>query len=244
MDSNFFTSRVLDIADSSQKNSVPKFLGFLTGDEAAKATEILKKENIKFSFFGGYDSAERVYLACLPDWCESADFPIEALTFSFRKEYELTHRDFLGSLMALGLAREKIGDILVEKSRAVAFVSENIANHIISQIEKVGRVGVMVTKGFETPLPCLSILSDFVSTASSVRLDCVISAICGISRGKSVSFIEEGLVTINSVMCNKPTRMVRNDDKITVRGKGKFIISSTDELSKKGKIILKYKKYI
>lgn len=244
MDSNFFLSRVFDVAESCEKNCIPKFLGFLTSQEASIANDALKKRNIRYSFFGGYDEAERVFLACLPEWCEETDFPITPITFSFRKEDELSHRDFLGSLMALGLTREKIGDILVEKGRAVAFVSDNIAEHIISQIYKVGRVGVTLNKGYYSPLPSLSTLADFTITATSARLDCIISAICGYSRNKAIEIIEAGLVSVNSIMSNKITKTVVDNDKIAVRGKGKFIICSTDERSKKGKIILKYKKYV
>jgi len=244
MDSNFFLSRVFDVAESCEKNCIPKFLGFLTSEEASIAADALKKRNIRYSFFGGYDEAERVFLACLPEWCDDAVFPITPITFSFRKEDELSHRDFLGSLMALGLTREKIGDILVEKGRAVAFVSENIAEHIISQIDKVGRVGVSLNKGCVSPLPSLSTLADFTITATSARLDCIISAICGYSRNKATEIIEAGLVSVNSIMSNKITKTVVDNDKIAVRGKGKFIICSTDERSKKGKIILKYKKYV
>ncbi len=244
MDSNFFVSRVFDVAESADKNCIPKFLGFLTGEEAATAADALKKRNVRFSFFGGYDEAERVYLTCLPEWCDEVEYPITPITFSFRKEDELSHRDFLGSLMALGLTREKIGDILVEKGRAVVFVSSTIAEHIISQIDKVGRVGVTLNKGCDFPLPSLSELADFSITATSARLDCIISAICGFSRKKAVEIIEAGFVSINSVMCDKVTKIVKENDKITVRGKGKFIICSTDERSKKGKIILKYKKYV
>lgn len=244
MDSNFFLSRVFDVAESAQKNCVPKFLGFITGEEAAKATEALKKRNARFSFFGGYDEAERVYLACLPEWCEDVEYPITPITFSFRKEDVLSHRDFLGSLMALGLTREKIGDILFEKGRAVVFANSTIADHIVSQIDKVGRVGVTLNKGCDFPLPSLSVLADFSITASSARLDCIVSAICGFSRNKAVETIESGYVSVNSVMCDKITKCVKANEKITVRGKGKFIICSTDERSKKGKIILKYKKYI
>lgn len=244
MDSNFIISRVFDVADSSEKNNIPKFLGFLTGEEAAIATDALRKRNIRFSLFGGYDEAERVYLACLPDWCEEVEYPLTPITFSFRKEDELSHRDFLGSLMALGLTREKIGDILVEKGRAVVFANTVIADHIISQIDKVGRVGVTLNKGCDFPLPSLSTLADFSITASSARLDCIVSAICGLSRNKAVEVIEAGFVSINSVMCDKVTKAVKDNDKITVRGRGKFIICSTDERSKKGKIILKYKKYV
>jgi RNA-binding protein YlmH len=87
-------------------------------------------------------------------------------------------------------------------------------------------------------------LADFTVTVASARIDCVISALCGVSRSKAAELIEGGFVSLNSIMCDKTTRTVRNSDKVTVRGKGKFIIDNLNDLSKKGRIILKYKKYI
>lgn len=244
MDSNIFPSRVHDTVDICEKTVAPKFLGFLTGEELRVADEILKKRKIKYSFFGGYDSAERMYLACLPEWCDSVDFPIAAITFKFRKEDKLSHRDFLGSLMALGITREKIGDILVEEGRAVVFAASEISNHIIEQISKVGRVGVTIEEGFFEPLPSLGRIENFSATVTSVRLDCVVSALCGASRSKATELILSGFVSVNSIMCDKITRTVKNCDKITVRGKGKYVIDNLNDISKKRRIILKYKKYI
>ena len=244
MDSNIFPSRVKDTVDICEKTSAPKFLGFLTSEEIKISDEILKKRNIKYAFSGGYNQAERMYLVCLPEWCDSVDFPITAITFKFREEDKLTHRDFLGSLMALGITREKIGDILVEDGRAVVFAASEISKHIINQISKVGRVGVTISEGFSEPLPSLGTLMDFSVTVTSLRLDCVVSSLCGISRSKATELILSGAVLVNSMLCDKTTRAIKNSDKITVRGKGKYVIDNLNDISKKGKIILKYKKYI
>ena len=244
MDSNIFPSRVKDTVDICEKTSAPKFLGFLTSEEIKISDEILKKRNIKYAFSGGYNQAERMYLVCLPEWCDSVDFPITAITFKFREEDKLTHRDFLGSLMALGITREKIGDILVEDGRAVVFAASEISKHIINQISKVGRVGVTISEGFSEPLPSLGTLMDFSVTVTSLRLDCVVSSLCGISRSKATELILSGAVSVNSMLCDKTTRAIKNSDKITVRGKGKYVIDNLNDISKKGKIILKYKKYI
>ena len=74
MDSEFFTARVDDAVCHSARNKTPKFLGFLTPQEAAIADSILKKQCAKYLFYGGYDDAERQFLVCLPDWCDNPDF--------------------------------------------------------------------------------------------------------------------------------------------------------------------------
>ena len=40
---------------------------------------------------------------------ETAQSPLRCLRASFRPEYALTHRDILGSLMGMGIVREKVG---------------------------------------------------------------------------------------------------------------------------------------
>ena len=65
----------------------------------------------------------------------------------------LSHRDILGSLMALGIKRETVGDILIEEGRAVVFVCGDVKEYILNQVEKIGRVGVDMTEGCSFPLP-------------------------------------------------------------------------------------------
>ena len=143
METDLLKARIGDTADLCERTSSFKFLGFLSLEESLLADRILSKRNVKYSFFGGYDTAERVMLGCFPDWaeCEENYFPITAVTFDYRKADKLTHRDFLGSLMGLGIKRESVGDILVEDGRAVAFLSRDILKYVLTQIEKIGRTG-------------------------------------------------------------------------------------------------------
>lgn len=243
MDIELLPARINDLQYLCEKSSVPKFLGFLTPDELALAIKCLNNGS-KYVFSGGYSGAERTVLAFLPDWCEEPIYPITALTFTYRKSDILSHRDFLGSLMALGIARETVGDILVEPGRTVVFALNDVADFIVTQTEKIGRVGVNITKGFDMPLPSLGKKQEFSVTVASLRFDCVISAICGFSRKEACEKIADGFVTVNSVCCEKPTATVTGGNNITVRHKGKFEIVSCDGYSKKGRIILKYNKYI
>lgn len=244
MDAKLFPARISDACRLCENSGKPQFLGFLTETEMMVAGEILNRQSARVRFFGGYDSAQRVMLAFLPEWCEEALFPIEALTFLYRKCDRLSHRDFLGSVMALGITRESVGDILVEDGRAVMFVDSKISEYISSQIEKVGSVGVNISKGFTLPLPELSKLVQFSDTIASARLDCVISSICEVSRAKAAEIIKDAKVSVDSVCSIKPTKEIVTGQKVTVKGKGKFIIDSINDFSKKGRIILKYSKYV
>lgn len=244
MDTEILRARLFDTVNITLKNSRPKYIGFLTLSERAFAENELKNTDCRISFYGGYPDAERVMLGCFPDWMDSDEFPVKAITFEYRKCDSLSHRDFLGALMSLGIERETVGDILVEPGRAVVFVCDELYSYIKTQIIKIGNVGVAVYDGFEEPLPQGDILAEFTETVSSERIDCVIAALCGFSRTKAAELLNSGLVTVNSVIITKPTRSVAENDVISVRSKGRFIIVSLDGRTKKGRIILKYKKHI
>lgn len=244
MQTDLLKARVFDLADISHKSGTPRFMGFLTPEEAELVKGIGYK-NIEFSFFGGYEGALRVFLCAHSADIDvkTAAYPIDALSVTFRESDTLTHRDFLGSLMSKGIKRETVGDILVEEGRAVMFVSRDISKYICEQTDRIGRVGVKIEKGYTLPLPVGDKKVGVISTVASMRLDCVVAALINLSRDKSTKFIADGLVSINSVVANKPTKAVAVGDKITVRGYGKFTIISADGITRKGRTVLTAEKY-
>lgn len=244
MDSELLFARVKDIAERCRKTNAPQFLGFLSEENAQILADFLKNSDVGFRFYGGFDEAKRVYLACLPDWCEEVEFPICALTIRYNKAFSLSHRDFLGSVIGLGIERDKIGDILIEEARAIIFLSKEITPFVKEQLSKVGRVGVTVEEGFSLPLPVLSLKKEFTDTVASLRLDCIVASICSVSRNTATELINDNRVILNSFTQQKSTVKVANGDVISVRGIGKFEIVNTDEFSKKGRTILKYTKYV
>ena len=199
METELLTARITDTTGICERTSKPKFLGFLSPEEAVLAQRLLKNTACRTEYFGGFKDASRVMLGCFPDWAQENSFPISALTFKYRENDTLSHRDFLGSLMALGIKRETVGDILTEHGRAVVFVTEEIREYIKSQVTKIGRTGVAVTDGYTEPLPKGDSLAEFTDTAASDRIDCVISALCGFSRSGALGALAEGIVTVNSV---------------------------------------------
>lgn len=243
MDNKLLPARVNDLANLCYKTATPKFLGFLTPPETAIAQKQAERLG-RHCFYGGYDGAERTMLCFLPDWCDEPSYPITALTFTYRICDKLSHRDFLGALMALGITRETVGDILVEEGRTVVFVHSDVAGYVLSQIGKIGNVGVNITTGFDQPLPSCGKKQEFTTTIASTRLDCVVAAMCNNTRSDAITRINDGMVLINSVCFQKVTHTVSKGDIITIRQKGRFEIVSCDEHSKKGRIILKYNKYI
>ncbi len=246
MESSLVAPRIRDALRLCRTSSMPKFVGFLRPIEAAEAENIAKKEGCNFEFFGGYEGAERTFFCAYPDWCEDRDAfcPVEAVTFSYRKQDSLSHRDFLGALMSLGITRESVGDILIEESRAVVFLSKEITPFVLDGIKKISNVGVTLTKGVAYPLPQMRDKKEITDTVASLRLDCVVAALLNCSRSQATELISQGLVFLNSISVEKSVKTVAPGDIITVRGKGKFKINSALDRTKKGRIVLKAEKYV
>ncbi|MEE0946448.1 MAG: YlmH/Sll1252 family protein [Acutalibacteraceae bacterium] len=246
MDAQLLTARIQDAIRLRNTTDMFKSVGFLSESECDFVSSLAELKEEKYVLWGGYEDAQRKFFIALPQWCENAQQTavIESITFTYRKCDKLTHRDFLGAFMALGITREAIGDILCSEGRTVAFVSESISEYICSQIEKVGRVGVQICLGHTQPLPVTYELKEFSDTVASVRLDCVVAALLCTSREKAKEVVCDKKVTVNGVIVDKITFECGSDDVISVRGSGKFILKECSSHTKKGRIIIKYLKYV
>ena len=228
------------ISDLTAKQSFyPRFTAFLTEREQQLARYTAEAAGADHSFYGGYDAAVRRIFSSPA--AESEDFPLEAVTFFFREKDKLTHRDFLGSLMSLGVKRDQIGDIMIADGAAVVFVSKTISP-LLGEIEKVGRVGVKQQSGICTELPRQEYEELTVISASN-RIDAIIAAVCGLSREKAAALVKAGSAVINGVQCSSASENVDEGDTFSVKGYGKFIFDRTGNLTKKGKNHIVIKKY-
>ncbi len=244
MDTGLLSARISDLVTRADRTGAPQFLGFVTPTEVALCDSVLKKERICYDFFGGHTDAERTMLCVHTAECENPVYPITPVSFTYSKNYSLAHRDFLGSVMALGIARECVGDILAGDGYAVMFLKKEIADFVVSQISKIGSVGVDVKKGVTSRLPDADTEKRFTSTVSSLRLDCVVSAVYSLSRNKSSELIEAGLVSLDGMAVTKLTAAVSSGQKLCLKGKGRVRIGSVTDKSRKGRIIIEYFKFM
>jgi len=245
-DEKVFCAHVDDLAVRCEKRYEPQYTAFLDERQAALAQLVLRRAGWEdFLLYGGYDGASRAVLAVFPPYAapELQDFPLRAVTFSFRQEDTLTHRDFLGSLMALQLKREAIGDILVEPGRAVVFLTPPAAALALAEVKKVGSVGVKPSDAPPQQLPSAGGFEDITGTVSSLRLDSVAALAAGISREKAAQLIRSGLVSVEFASCQDTDHPVSIGDRLGIRGFGKYKVAQQGGLSKKGRVHLLIQKY-
>ena len=224
----------IDLCLTRQK---PYFMPFMSERKQALLLSELKKAYFdNYLFFGGYGDSERKMLGLFFDEPNESPFPISAIEFSFRKCDKLTHRDFLGSLMSLGIERETVGDILVEDGRAVVFVKTELSDYVKSQISKVGRIGVKVADADLSKLPQGRGFEEKTYIVSSLRLDNIVAAVCKLSREKTRTVIMSDSACVNFEETKNVSLNLKENDVFTIRGKGKFVLKSILGTTGKGRI--------
>lgn len=230
-----FYSKLDDAIYLCNVKQKPYFMSFMSERRQAVASEYLKTVCFdNYSFFGGYENSERKVLGLFFD--ETTDFPVSAIEFKFRSCDKLCHRDFLGALMSLGIERETVGDILVEDGRCVVFVKNELKEYIVSQLFKIGNVGVKLTDANINNLPKGRGYDETFYTVSSLRLDNIISAVTGLSREKTKTLILSGDVSYNFIPSQNVSLTVKESDSFTIRGKGKYILNGILGETRKGRI--------
>lgn len=246
-DSRLLVSHIGDMLSICEKNCTPRFSGFLSEGELALAEEFLSYMGTEeYEFFGGYEGAMRRILCIYPEYMqpEHGDFPLRTIRFDSRGAGSLTHRDYLGSLMALGINRSQTGDILCDESGAYAVLSPSAAEMAVFGITKIGRVGVKTRYADGEALSREDKFSEITATVASLRLDCVISAAARVSREKAAALIRSGSVSVNHGITESVSENVAEGSVLSVRGCGRFILSEIGGSTKKDRIHITIKKFL
>lgn len=238
--------KVIDKANSSEKNYDVRYTEFLNPYEIRNAVAILNSNsNIKYTIDGGYDQAERSMIYIYPFFMEYEDIEDSLRFIQIEGNFKfknISHKDYLGALMNLGIKREKVGDIIIHENFCQVVVSNDICDFIIMNLDKVSRNNVAVKEISKEDIIYNSPNYKEVSfTASSDRLDCVISGLYNISRQDSAKYINGEKVHVNYEKITSVSKVVRENTLISVRGKGRAIVSEIGDLTKKGKIKIKAK---
>ncbi len=242
----YFLAGIRNLIELSQRQDVMRFSSFLNETERALAEPIVKKSKVSYRFYGGFPDAQRVVLGVFPDGYEALDeyFPISAFTVTYPESFKLSHRDFLGTLMAQQIKREMLGDIIVADGKANVYVLERIEKVISTQIDKIGGVGVTVIKGIDSQLEVLQKFKPIKGTLASLRLDAAVSLVTGVSREKASFLISSKCVCLNYLEKNQGTVKLSEGDILSVRGYGKFRLTQIGNETRKGRISVIFEAYI
>ncbi|MBQ8403017.1 MAG: hypothetical protein IJX55_01155 [Clostridia bacterium] len=206
------------------------------------------KTGISTSLFGGYENAERkiAVFGSEEDFGYTEEAPIVCLKIEPRMQKyadALSHRDFLGSVIGLGLERDVTGDIIIHENVGYMFCLENIADFIAENLTKVRRTDVKCTRVPSLPTETLALPEERAFFVASERLDGVVSAIFSLSRSESQKLFGQKLVFINSKLCENPDAHIPEGATVSVRGYGRFIYSGVAKTTKKGRLCINARIY-
>ena len=215
-----------------------------------------ESEGVSFVLHGGYDEAERRLLTFLPSYLDAETYlgisespSDEALAcirvrpLNAKFADVLTHRDFLGALMNLGIERDQIGDILTAPDRAYIFTTNEMAELVAGELTRVKHTSVM---GERVPVSSCDVRQDFIVKEGSIaseRLDAVLSLVYQLSRSRAQELIEseaviaDGRVALSAGLAMKPGM------RVSVRGHGKFLYEGFVSQTRKGRSFVRVKVY-
>lgn len=174
----------------------------------------------------------------------SIPFPYKIIKINNKSKFNnLSHKDYLGAIMALGIEREKLGDLRVIDNSAIVPVYDEVANYILYELKNVGKAPVSIEEITEDNLPISNFLEGVI-IVPSLRLDNIVSKLANISRGKAVDIIDSGKVLIDYSKSIDKSKEVKDGQRVTISGVGKFIIREIVGNTKSGRYKVKMNKFI
>lgn len=235
-------SRLKDLANRCYQKNIYTYTDFLSlADLSLFMANSKDFSFVKWTIYGGYEDAERVVVR-FGDYDSlgyEEDFPIAILSIKpLQNKFadELTHRDFLGSLMNLGIERDALGDILINEKSAYLFCEEKVADYIIDNLSRVKHTSVMLKREVSLPDIMKKEPVEMSVQIPSERIDALVAKVYHISREDSITLFREKRIFVNGRIMENNSGSVKPGDSITVRGYGKFNYKGMTGLSKKGKV--------
>ena len=245
----FFLKRIRELANLSYQRDIVTFSDFLNLNEQNMVSSLKRQfPQIVMEIFGGYENAERQMVAFHPDALAFTwEYPIDCLKIepkAIKFSESLTHRDYLGALLNLGIERSVSGDIVVQEKAAWFFCQNKMTDFFLDNLCRVRHTNILITKVDDPDkLPCPK-LEAINGTCASVRLDSLISLAFKASRSSMVSYIEGGQVFVNGKLITSNGYEPKEGDIISVRGKGRFIFDGMSHQTKKGRCGVRILRYI
>ncbi len=234
--------RFRELGEKCYRNNQYTFTGFLSQAELACFYEIERElSHVPYTLWGGSELCERVMLrfGSEEELGYVEEFPIACILvkpLSVKFADQLTHRDFLGALMNLGIERSTLGDILLTENAACVFCLTSMEKFIMENLSRVKHTSVLCERAETVPVLTDKDRQEVKLQVSSERIDAVVSKVYRLSRSEGTELFRQKKVFVNGRQCENNSQILKNGDIVSVKGKGKFEYSGTQGMSKKGKI--------
>ena len=248
-------SKIIDKIKFCETKNKIQTTDFLDLSEQKIVESFLKSQKINNYFYsGGFEEAERKMVLFYPEKLSNLvnrinlnDY-IKVIRIDLPKETygEYNHRNYLGGLMKLGIEREKIGDILVNDYGADIIVTPEVEKFLLINIPSLTRFSkANIEKIKLQDLKKIEIKTEIIKiTVPSMRIDSIASELARCSRGKANELLDQERVLVNYETITKSSKEIKENDTITIRGKGRFIIKQIVGNTRKGRLFVEVEKFI
>lgn len=243
-------AHALDKIESVMRGEEVAYTHFLDPHQQELVEGMVRQvPEVRYMFVGGFEQTERKRLVIIPDYMmwDMVRYPLAYLEIQGNFHFqEVSHRDYLGSLMGLGIKREMLGDIiLLREGGCQVIVAPEVKDIIRLNLTKVHQVSVEVREIGEDQLVLPEEkIKEITSTVASLRLDAVASAGFSMSRSQMVKIIKAEKVKVNFEVETDPARTIKSDDVISIRGRGRVEIKEIAGETRKGRIKLTLNRYM
>ena len=246
---SFFRKRILDLEQSCYQKNIETHSLFLNAEEqTVLRTMHLSAGTGKVVSAGGFDDAERRIVCFLPDYMD--EVPEDLFAFlriapvSPKFADTLSHRDFLGALMSLGIRREMVGDISIADNTAHVVVLRPVAAAVIENLTSVRHTTVLVSEERPEDLKMSVRTEERSVNTASFRIDAMIAAVYHVSRSQAGELLRTGRVFLNSAAQENGAAVMKPGDILTVRGSGRFRLLEESHITKKGRMFVRIEVFL
>ena len=247
MKKDFVQNRFLELSQRVCNKWIDLNTTFLNVSDLSDFLSIKNQIQSNYFLIGGIENAERkIIVFSMFEEINELDF-LAYLKISCKDEKfseELKHRNYLGAIMNLGIERDTIGDILIDKKTGYVICLKSMVDYIKNNLKTIGKTWVNVEEVDMLP-PYLKIkLKDTLLSCASNRIDLIISKLYGISRKESNELFETKSIYVNDRICLNNSYNLKNQDIVSVSGYGRFVFDSEQSKTKKGNTVYLVKKYV
>lgn len=246
-----FKNRLRELADKAYKQNIYTFTSFLGLPEQDIFWQIERElKHVGYELCGSTPSDMRdrkvIRFGNPMELGYEEPFPIVCVHITpllAKFADRLSHRDFLGSLMNLGIDRSKLGDIIVGEKEGYLYCLDSIADYICENLTKIKHTNVrcqIVEDVADIPQEEPEQQTILVS---SERLDGVIAKVYQMSRGDALEHFRAKKVFVGGRLCENNSKTLKPGEVVNVRGYGKFVYGGVAYETKKGKLNVTVKVY-
>ncbi len=247
-DETLFRSRISELANKCFDRDIPCYTDFLTLREQTVFHSMERSlPPVRVFLTGGYEASERKMVCFLPSYLdeETAAPPFSLLLAEARDRRfseALTHRDFLGALMNLGIERQCVGDLMIRDAACYFYAVDRIADYIIDSLTRVKHTEVLCSR-FEGDIAISPETEPVEGSVASLRLDSILSVVFKTSHSKIVPYIEGEKVYVDGRMTPSPDARLSGGEIVSCRGLGKFRFAGVVTETKKGRLFIRTELY-